>query len=248
MENFFHSITGQITSVIQTKYESFIELAPYILGALGVFVLGYILAEMASRAIMRMSEKLRLETIADKLGLKHFLERTGVKKSPSHVIAKSVKAYLIFIFFIEATKIARLTEVAEFLVTIRGYIPQVIIALFIILVGIRIGNTMNLVISTSLSFARTTTASALGLAAKYTMIAFAVLAALSQLEIAEILIQILFIGFVSMLALAGGLAFGLGGKDVVKELLVALKNIELIEYVESKYEDKDKEKKEKNKK
>ncbi|MFH0838413.1 MAG: hypothetical protein V1880_04080 [Patescibacteria group bacterium] len=243
MENLLNSIAKQITTVLEAKYDGFIELAPYVLGALGVFVLGYILAEIAAWAIVRMSRKIRLETLSEKTGLKNFLERTGVKQSPSLVIAKSLKAYLIFIFFIEATKIARLTEVAEFLARVRGYIPDIIIALFIILVGIRIGNTMAVVVETSLSITRSNTARALGIAAKSTVIAFAILAALSQLQIAEILVRILFIGFVSMLALAGGLAFGLGGKDVVKELLVALKNMELIDYVEAKYEEKDKEKK-----
>ncbi len=238
LENLITSIAGRVTSVIQSKYDSFIELAPFILGALAVFILGLILAEIASRSIVAMSERMKLETVSDKLGLKHFLERTKIKHSSSHVIAKSVKAYLIFLFFIEATRIAKMTEVADFLGTVLGYVPDMIIALFIILVGVRIGNTMNLVISTSLSFARSTTAGALGMAAKYTIVAFAGLAALSQLQIAEILIQILFIGFVSMLALAGGLAFGLGGKDVVKELLEAIKNMELIEYMESRHQKK----------
>jgi len=177
-----------------------------------------------------MSAKLRLEKLAELLGLKHFLDRTRVKLSPSHVIAKTVKAYLIFLFFIEATKIAKLTEVAEFLTSVIDYVPQVIIAVFIILVGIRIGHTMELIISTSLGFAKDTTAHALGIAAKYTMVTFAILAALSQLQIARILIETLFIGFVAMLTIAGGLAFGLGGKDVVKELLETLKKIEIKEY------------------
>ena len=241
MEKLFNSITGQITSVLEAKYLGFIELAPFILGAFGVFALGYILAEMAAWMIVRMSSKLKLETISEKAGLKSLLDRAGVKQSPSKVIAKSMKAYLIFIFFIEATRIARLTEVADFLTTVRSYIPDLIISLFIILVGIRIGNTVAVVVMTSLSITRSNTARALGIAAKSTVIAFAILAALSQLQIAEILIHILFIGFVSMLALAGGLAFGLGGKDVVKELLVAIKNMELIDYVEERYKKKEEE-------
>ena len=82
-------------------------------------------------------------------------------------------------------------------------------------------------IATSLRFAKSSTADALGLVAKYVILIFAALAALSQLQIAEILIQTLFIGFVAMLALAGGLAFGLGGKEVVKELLEAIKKAEV---------------------
>lgn len=230
MENILTSIANRITSIVQAKYDSFIELAPFILGALAMFIFGLIVAELASRGIIAMSERLKLELLADKLGLKHFLEHTKSKHTSSHVIAKGVKGYLIFLFFIEATKIAQLTEVAEFLTTIIGYVPDLIIALFIILVGIRIGHTMELIIKTSLGFAKATTGEALGIAAKYTIIIFAVLAALSQVQIAEILIQTLFIGFVGMLTIAGGLAFGLGGKDVVKELLEALKRVEIREY------------------
>ena len=51
------------------------------------------------------------------------------------------------------------------------------------------------------------------------------MSALFQLKIAAGLVQILFTGFIAMIALAGGLAFGLGGKDVVKEFLEDLKNV-----------------------
>ncbi len=230
MDRVFDQITGNILTAIQSKYDNFIELAPFILGAIAVFLFGWALAELAARGIVGMSEKLKLEYISEKIGLKHFLERTKTKLTPSHVIAKGVKGYLIFLFFIEATKVAKLTEIAEFLTTLIGYVPDVIIAIFIMLVGIRIGNTMEVVITTSLNFAKSTTANVLGIAAKYTIVTFAVLAALSQLQIAEILINTLFIGFVSMLVIAGGLSFGLGGKDVVKELLEAIKRVEVREY------------------
>ena len=225
MHEIIAKIVESLTNAIQSKYDSFVQMAPYIMGALAVFLFGWILAEIASRAIMKMSRKIRLDWLGEKTGLKNVLERTKTKMSPSALIAKSVKGYLIFLFFIEATKVARLTEIAVFLTKVINYVPEIIIALFIMLVGIQIGNTMQLVISTSLNFAKSTTADVLGVAAKYTVVTFAVLAALSQLNIAEILTQTLFIGFVAMLTIAGGLAFGLGGKDVVRELLESMKDV-----------------------
>ncbi|MBN2087591.1 hypothetical protein JW758_04540 [Candidatus Peregrinibacteria bacterium] len=227
MDNIFISITSNVASAIQAKYERFAELAPFILGAIALFLFGWILAELSARAVMKISKKVKLDWFAEKVGLTHFLEKTKSKFSPSQVVAHSLRGYLIFLFFIESTKIARLTHVAEFLSTIMSYIPEVIVAIFIMLVGIRIGNTVQLIISTSLSFAKSNTSEVLGIAAKGTVITFAVLAALSELAIAEILIQTLFVGFVAMLTIAGGLAFGLGGKDVVKELLESIKKVEL---------------------
>ncbi|MBU1017993.1 hypothetical protein KKA33_03115 [Patescibacteria group bacterium] len=227
MEALLIQIATNLTNAINSKIERTIELSPYILGALAVFLFGWILAEVASRAIIALGHKVKIEWLAEKVGLKHFLERAKIKATSSKVIAKAVKGYLIFVFFIEATKIAKLTQISEFLTRVLNYIPDVIIAIFIMLVGIRVGHLLQNLIATSLSITKTKTANILGMAAKYTIITFAVLGALSELDIAEILIQTMFIGFISMLTLAGGLAFGLGGKDVVHELLEDVKRVEV---------------------
>jgi hypothetical protein len=229
MENILLNITNSFVEVIDSKIESVVKLAPYILGALGMFLFGWIFAILVSRMILAIGHRIKLEVVAEKIGLKRFLDKQKSKMSASALVARVTKGYLIFLFFIEATKIAQMHEVADFLSKIISYIPTVIIAIFIMLVGISIGNTLQTVIATSLNFAKSNTANVLGIAAKYTMVTFAVLAALSQLQIAEILIQTLFIGFISMLAIAGGLAIGLGGKDFVKELLEDIKKVEMKE-------------------
>jgi len=229
MEAILLQISSSITNAIQTKFDRMVELSPFILGALAVLLFGWILAEMASRLILGLGHKIKLEFLAEKVGLKHFLERRKAKVTPSQVIAKTVKGYIIFLFFIEATKIAKLTQVSDFLSTVLSFIPEVIIAIFIMLVGIRVGHTLQLIITTSLSFAKANTAKVLGIAAKSTIVTFAILAALAQLQIAEILVQILFIGFIAMLTISGGLAFGLGGKNLVQGLLEDIKKVELKE-------------------
>ena len=227
MKEFFLQIGSNLINAVNTKIENVINLSPYILGAIVVLLFGWVLAEMASRLIIALGHKVKLEWLAEKIGLKHFLEKRKAKITSLEVVAKAVKGYLIFLFFIEATKIAKLTQVAEFLSRVISYIPDVIIAVFIMLVGIRVGHLLQTIITTSLSFTKKNTANVLGLAAKYTMVTFAILAALSQLQIAEILIHILFVGFIAMLTIAGGLAFGLGGKDVVRGLLRDVERVEL---------------------
>ncbi|QQR83888.1 hypothetical protein IPJ72_01635 [Candidatus Peregrinibacteria bacterium] len=227
MESIFVQIGASTINAIDAKVNHWVDLAPFVLGAAAIFLFGWILAEIVERAILNLSDKLRLEIIADKIGLKHYLERRGSLLKPSQVLARTMKGYLIFVFFIEATKVAQLVQVSDFLTSVLGYIPEVLIAIFIMLVGIRVGHTMELITSTSLNFAKSNTAHVLGIASKYTIITFAILAALSQLQIAEILIQTLFVGFVTMLTLAGGLAFGLGGKDIVRGLLQDIKRVEI---------------------
>lgn len=223
MGEILQKISLSVVNAVESKLNATIQLSPFILGALAVFLFGWVLAEIAARFTVILGRKIKLELLSERFGIKLFLEKRKVKTTATQLAAQGIKAYLIFLFFIEATKIAQFTQVAEFLSTIYSYIPSIIIALFIMIVGVQIGDTLQLVISTSLTFAKARTADAMGLAAKYTVVAFAGLAALAQLQIAEILIQILFIGFVGMLMIAGGLSIGLGGKDVVHEMLEDLK-------------------------
>ncbi len=229
MKELLTQVTTSLIKTVNVKVDNFINLSPYILGGIAIFLFGWILAILADKAIVGLGHKIKLEFLADKIGLKHFLDHHKMKITPSKVIAKSIKGYLIFVFFIEATKVAQLKQIAVFLDKVNSYIPEVIIALFIMLVAIRIGRTLQSLITTSLNFAKANTANVLGMAAKYTMVTFGVLAALSQLQIAEILINIMFIGFISFLTIAGGLAFGLGGKEVVQQLLEDIKRVEIKE-------------------
>jgi len=223
MGELLQKISLSVVTAVESKLNALVQLSPYILGALAVFLFGWVLAEIAARIVVSLGQKIKLEHLSERFGIKHFLEKRKVKVTATLLAAQGIKAYLIFLFFIEATKIAQFHQVADFLTTIYTYIPSILIALFIMIVGVQIGNTLQLVISTSLTFAKSHTADAMGLAAKYTVVAFAALAALAQLQIAEILIQILFVGFVGMLMIAGGLAIGLRGKDVVHEMLEDLK-------------------------
>ena len=119
METLLLQVGSGVINAVNSKLERLIELAPFVLGAMAVFLFGWILAEISSRAIINLGHKVKLEWVADKVGLKHFLDRTKIKQSPSQVIAQGVKGYLIFLFFIEATKIAKLTDVADFLSVIE---------------------------------------------------------------------------------------------------------------------------------
>jgi uncharacterized membrane protein len=99
------------------------------------------------------------------------------------------------------------------------YIPNIIVAVIIGFIGIIISNMVAEIVRTSL---RSPSADTLAIIAKSLIIFFVVLVVLNQLGVAQDLIKILFTGIVAMVAIAGGLAFGLGGKDVAEDLLQSL--------------------------
>ena len=105
-----------------------------------------------------------------------------------------------------------------------AYLPDAFIAVIILLVGMLLGSFVYDVVNTAVSAAKLGGAAILAGICKWAIVVFAFIAALQQLDIAQELLQTLTTGLVAMLALAGGLAFGLGGQSHAKHVLDKLKS------------------------
>jgi len=122
-----------------------------------------------------------------------------------------------------ATDILQLTQVTAFLNSILLYIPNVVVAVIILAIVVLVGNFVYSIVKGSTKAAGVMSATMLATISKWAIIIFGVLAALLQLGIAASLVNTIFIGIVAMLTLAGGLAFGLGGKEEAANILRKLR-------------------------
>lgn len=225
MEQQFQQIKEAVMGSTTETFTKMADFWPNILGALLVILIGLFIGWIVEKAIVKSANKIKLTTLSNKIGLDALLKKAKIKSHISVLIGRFLKGYIIFMFIMAAANILALYQIAEFLETIIAYIPNVLIALVILLIGIRFGNTTSAIIETTLKVANSSTAKLVASIAKYAMIFFAVMAALTQLEIANDIVMTMFIGFISMIALGGGLAFGLGGKDLVRELLEDLRKV-----------------------
>jgi len=118
-----------------------------------------------------------------------------------------------------ATDILGLTQVTAFLQVVLQYLPNVIVAALILLVGAMFAEFMQRLVRASVDAAGMMSAGFLGSIAKWSILIFALFAALDQLGVARSFIITLLQGFVAMLAIAGGLAFGLGGQNAARDFV-----------------------------
>jgi hypothetical protein len=131
-----------------------------------------------------------------------------------------VKWFVILVFFVAALNVLQLTQVSIFLQSIVvGYLPNVIIAVLILLAGAVIAQAAEGVIAGSARAAGIVAAGFVGTLARWAIWIFAILTALYQLQIATAILQTLFTGVVVGLALAFGLAFGLGGQEAAARFI-----------------------------
>jgi hypothetical protein len=205
-------------------WERFVAFLPALVGAVLVFVAGWIVAVALGKAVEHIVKVIRIDDVVEKAGTKGRLRKAGVDFNIAKFFGGLVKWFLILVFLMAATDILHLSQVTGFLNSIVLYLPNVIVGAVILAVAFLVGSFVYSVIKGSTKIAGIVSATLLATVAKWAIVIFGFLAALIQLGVAASLINTLFIGLVAMLALAGGLAFGLGGKDEATLILKKLRH------------------------
>lgn len=220
--DFLENIGGLLTDSALELWDSVVELLPSLLLALIVLWLGMAVAEAFGKLLSRALSKVYLDQAAERTGLQKLCAMVGIRVPVSRILGVLVTWFLYAVVLIASAEILNLNQVSEFLRSVVLYIPNVIVAAVILIIGIIISNfVQTLVKETSLN-AGFTSAVMLGGLARWALLMFTFMAALVQLRVATELIQILFTGLVLMVSLAGGIAFGLGGKEKAREIIEQL--------------------------
>lgn len=202
---------------LSNALNAFLAAIPQVIGALIVLVIGWIIAGVAARLV---TEVLRRGG-ADGLFARHGGAVYGARSTqfkPSVVAGELVKWLIRIVFLVAAANVLGLTQVSDLLNSVLLWIPNLIVAAIILLVAPLLARFVRGLIEVGAGEMGFANAPFLGKIAEIAIVAFAVLIAINQIGIAANLVNILFIGVVGALALAFGLAFGLGGRDVAAQL------------------------------
>jgi hypothetical protein len=194
-----------------------IGVLPDIIGAVIVLLLGFIVAPILGGIVKKVFDIIRIDEMAEKAGILEVTSGYSKNFSISLLLGKIVKWFFVIAFVMAASEILGWARITQFLNEIVFYIPQVLIAVIILVFGVIAGNFFEAVVIRSLlgSNAPIDNPQIIGKVTKWSFVIFAVMAAMLQIGVAPSLIQILFTGIVLALALA----FGLGGRDKAAELL-----------------------------
>jgi hypothetical protein len=204
-------------------WERFVSFLPALVGAIIVFVLGWIVASILGALIVKAIKAAKIDEALGKVGFNNKLKEVGIGETAAELIGGIVKWFLILVFLMAATNILGLSQVTDFLNSIILYIPNVVVAVVVLAVAFLIGGFVYNVVKGSTKAAGVMSATLLATISRWAIILFGILAALIQLGIATSLVNTIFIGIISALSLAVGLAFGLGGKDEAAMILKKLR-------------------------
>lgn len=222
--NYFKTWNEAIVASLQNIWGKIVAFVPEIIGALIILLVGLLVAAALGKLAKKLVHLTHVDALAHKLGATQKFEDMGMHFSISGIIGWIVKWFFIVVALIAAVDILKLQQVTTFLQDVALYIPNVIVAVVILVIGLVIGQFAFQVVEKTSKASHLTAhvGDVLAAIAKWSIVIFSLMASLTQLSIATQLIQILFTGFVAMLAIALGLAFGLGGKEKASHFLEKL--------------------------
>lgn len=200
-----------------------IKYLPNLLGAFVIVIVGVFAGYLLGKAVEKVAQLIRLDHFFERFGIKKTFQRVGLKLSVAKLLGWMTKWFVYVVAFLAVANALQLEAVSTFINSLLLYIPNVIVAVVILIVGVLLAHFLAEVVMGAAEGAKFKAASFVATVTRYSIVAFSILAALVQLQIATSLIETLFMGIIGSVALALGLAFGFGGQGVAREVLERLK-------------------------
>ena len=197
----------------------FFAAIPKIIGFAIILIVGWFLATLIARAVGHILRAIHFNNLARRAGISDFVQRMGLETDASGFVAEVVKWFVRLITLVVAFDALGLPAVSDVLRQLLLWLPNLVVAIVVLVIGGLAANALASVVRGSTSEAGFNNPDMLAKVAKVAVWAFAIVVAVNQLGIAQTLINTLFMAVVGAAALALGLAFGLGGRETAGEVV-----------------------------
>jgi hypothetical protein len=212
--------TGALQDSVSGLWYVVVQYVPALLAALIFIIIGWILGLIVYRIVHEACRTLKLDTLLNKAGIGEATQEFGFKLDTGKFLGSLAMWFVMLAFLLAAFEVAGLTAVTVALQqVVLQYMPNVIVAALIIILAAVVADVVKKFVSRSANAAGSRHGNFAGTVAQWAIWIFAVMTALVQVGIAADFLRIMFTGFVFAMSLAGGLAFGLGGRDAAARML-----------------------------
>lgn len=213
-------------SALWTPIAAFI---PRLFGALLVLAVGFVVAKLLNALLSKLLAKVGLDRLVAGTGLTKLLLRAGIRAPVSALIGKIVYWFVLLVFLVSAAESLGLARVSATLDMLALYVPKVFGAAAILLAGVLLAQLVNGLVRGAAEGVGLEYASGLGRIAQGLVIIISISVAIGQLEVkTELLNYVIAIALISV-GLAVALAFGLGSRELVSQILAGIYVRELYE-------------------
>lgn len=212
-------IGSQIANAFGTAVTVLFAFIPALIGALLILLVGWIIATVVRNILIRVLAAVHFEQAMDRTGVTGLLQRGGVRANAAGVLVGLVYWFILLIFMVAAANALGVPAITSILNAIVLWLPQLFVALLVVIVGALIARFVGDLVRTAMDGAGISGGAILAAIARYAILAFVAIIALNQIGVGAVIVQTLFASVMLALALALALAFGLGGRETAKNIV-----------------------------
>lgn len=217
---------NEITKLVYFPFKEvgikIVEVLPQFVGAILLLIIGAILGKLLRKLAEKVLVIGKLDTVSEKIGISDFTYKIGFGRSPSVIIGFLVYWLIFLTFMVSAAELLNFTIVTDLLKQFILFFPRLIAAIFVLAVGIIIGNFLDGIIARIAVANKIDFAERLGKISKVLIIIYVSVIALEQLQIKTMIVGDTLRIILGSFAIAIGIAFGLGGKEIAADFLKGL--------------------------
>ena len=206
-------------NALSSALSSLFNAVPAIIGALVILIVFWIISGILGGLVRRILEKLRFDTILGRIGAEKYMQDAGVRVTPSAAFGSFIKWFIRILGISAAVSSLGLVQVSVFLNQILAYLPNVLVAVIILMLGVLIAQFVGRLVTSTASAAHFPNAGFVGKLAQYALLFFIGLIVLQQLQVGSAIVVGLWAAVSGGLALALAIAVGFGGRDAANSYL-----------------------------
>jgi len=197
----------------------FLGAIPKVLGFLVILVIGWMIAGAIAGVVAGLLRSIKFNDLSQRSGLTGFVHNMGWQADPAGFVATVTKWFVRLIVLTVAFDALGLPAVSQVLQQFLAWLPNLIVAIVVLVIGGLAAGALSGLVRGATASSGLGSPDFLANLTRIAVMAFAIVIAVNQIGIATTLVNTLFMGFVGALALAMGLAFGLGGRDTASEIV-----------------------------
>ena len=208
-------IKTAVLDPVRMMWANILGFLPNVISAIIILLVGWVVAAVIQKIVVRFLKLARLDTVSEKSGIANVLLKGDISQTLSEIIGSLVYWLVILVVALAAVNALNLNEAATLLTTIILYIPRVIAALFILVLGIFFASVLATMVRTTAANSGVSQAKGLGRLTQIIVIVFTFIQALQQLGINVVLLNLVVQAGVWSVALGIAIAIGLGCQEIV---------------------------------
>jgi len=207
---------------MQDLIRQFIATIPKLVGAIAILLIGYIIAKMVSKLVLKVLDAIQIDKVADKLHEIEIVDKAKVKIVPSKILSKLTYYILFLVFLIASADFLGMEVVSELISSIIAYLPKVLSAAFVLAIGIFIADMIKQGVRGACQSINMPAAGVVSSIVFYFVLINVLMMAMNQAEINTEFLKANLSLILGGIIFAFSLGYGLASKDMMSNILGGL--------------------------